>query len=68
MRAGAGFAVLPSAPVVEELISDEVERILPDYHGFEIPISAPTGYQNMVPLTVRAFLDFVKANLELPAP
>jgi len=68
VRAGASFAVLPSALVAEELASGEVVRILPDYHGFEIPISALFGYQNMVPLKVRAFLDFVKANLELPAP
>lgn len=68
VREGAGFAILPSALVAEDLASGAMVRILPEYHGFEIPISALYGYQNMVPLKVQAFLDFVKANLELPAP
>ncbi|NOR61866.1 MAG: LysR family transcriptional regulator [Rhodobacteraceae bacterium] len=64
---GAGFGVLPSALVAEELASGTLVRILPDYHGYEIPVMAVFGYQNTVPLKVRVFLDYMKANLRFPA-
>ncbi len=64
---GAGFGVMPSALIADELASGALVRILPDYHGFKIPILAVYGYQNTVPLKVRAFLDYMKANLHFPA-
>lgn len=64
---GAGFGVMPSALIVDELASGALVRILPDYHGYEIPLLAVYGYQNTVPLKVRAFLDYMKVNLHFPA-
>lgn len=64
---GAGFGVLPSALISKELASGELVRILPDYHGYEIPIMAVFGYQKTVPLKVRVFLDYMKAHLRFPA-
>jgi len=53
--------------IADELASGALVRILPAYHGYEIPIMAVYGYQNTVPLKVRAFLDYIKANLHFPA-
>ncbi|HIP23960.1 MAG TPA: hypothetical protein EYG79_10265 [Rhodobacteraceae bacterium] len=58
---------MPSAMIADELASGALVRILPAYHGYEIPIMAVYGYQNTVPLKVRAFLDYIKANLHFPA-
>lgn len=63
---GAGFGVLPSAFVMDELKSGQIVRILPEFQGYDIPLLAVYGYQNMVPLKVRVFLDFIKANITLP--
>jgi DNA-binding transcriptional LysR family regulator len=62
----AGFCVLPAPFVGEELKSGQVERILPEYHGYDIPIFLSYGQQNMVPLKVRVFLDFIQENLKFP--
>lgn len=62
----AGFCVLPAPFVADELESGKVERILPEYQGYDIPIVLAFGYQNMVPLKVRVFLDFIQENLKFP--
>ena len=62
-----GFGIMPSASIADELASGALLRILPDYHDHKIPMLAVYGYQNTVPLKVRAFLGYMKANLHFPA-
>ncbi len=59
-----GFSILPAPFVEDELKTGRIERILPEYQGYDIPIFLTYGYQNMVPLKVRVFLEFIQENLK----
>lgn len=56
----SGFGILPGLVIQRELERGELVRILPDVHDVTIPIYAVYLDKALMPLKVRAFLDFLK--------
>ncbi|MFB9216277.1 LysR family transcriptional regulator [Vibrio sinaloensis] len=55
-----GFAIMPSFMVQEALEQGQVMRILPEVHNHKIPLYAVYQEKAMMPLRVRALIDFLK--------
>jgi len=57
-RAGLGIAVLPDWLVREDMISKRLVRVLPQWNAKELPCHVVYQGQRMLPVRVRAFIDF----------
>lgn len=59
--AGMGIAALPSFAVTAELEQGRLERVLDDWHLFDLTVHACLPSRRQVPAAVRATLDFLRA-------
>ena len=58
VRAGLGTAVLPDWLVREDIVSDRLVRVLPQWRAKELPAHVVYPGQRLLPVRVRAFIDF----------
>ena len=57
-RTGLGVAVLPDWLVREDIVSGRLVRVLPEWHATPLPANVVYPGQRMLPVRVRAFIDF----------
>jgi DNA-binding transcriptional LysR family regulator len=57
-RSGLGIAVLPDWLVREDILSGRLARVLPEWHATPLPANVVYPGQRMLPVRVRAFIDF----------
>jgi DNA-binding transcriptional LysR family regulator len=60
-RAGLGIAVLPDWLIREDILSGRLVRVLPQWNAKELPCHVVYQGQRMLPIRVRAFIDFAVA-------
>lgn len=63
VMAALGIAVLPLYCIGPELVTGEVEEILPDYPVVKRPIYVLFAYSRYLPFKIRAFVDFLAERL-----
>lgn len=57
-RAGLGVAILPDWLIAEDLRGARLLRLLPDWRAADVPMHVVYAAQRLLPLRVRAFVDF----------
>jgi len=60
IKCGLGVGLLPSVFIKDELVSGQLQRILPDYTGEERDVYAIHSYQNKLPFVLRKFINELK--------
>lgn len=63
-RAGLGISVLPDFLVREDILSGRLVRVLPQWKAKEIPVHVVYPGHRMLPVRVRAFIDFAVTYME----
>ena len=57
-RMGLGIAVLPEWLIAEDIVSERLIRVLPQWHAQDLPAHIVYPVQRRLPLRVRTFIDF----------
>lgn len=60
IKCGLGVGLLPSVFIKDELVSGQLQRVLPDYTGQERDVYAIHSYQNKLPFVLRKFINELK--------
>jgi len=60
IKCGLGVGLLPSVFIKDELVSGQLQRVLPDYTGEERDVYAIHSYQNKLPFVLRKFINELK--------
>jgi len=64
VRAGLGVCVLPDFLVREDILSGRLVRVLPQWRAKEIPVHVVYPSHRVLPVRVRAFIEFAVAYME----
>ena len=60
-RMGLGIAVLPEWLIAEDIVSERLIRVLPEWYAQDLPVHIVYPVQRRLPLSVRGFIDFATA-------
>jgi DNA-binding transcriptional LysR family regulator len=60
-RMGLGIAVLPEWLIAEDIVSERLIRVLPQWHAQDLPAHIVYPVQKRLPLRVSKFIDFATA-------